>query len=91
MLLLTAICKTFIIPSAWLKSSITCLLKNKVSKSEVKTYGGLSIIATSPRILSAIITSRTRNPYDRLIMSCSVVSKQSVLHKQNGSIVSLKL
>ena len=70
MLLLTTIWTTFIIPSSWLKSSITCLFKNKGWKSEAENYRGFSIIATCSKILSAIIISRIRNAYDRLIMNC---------------------
>ena len=70
MTLLTTIWTTFIIQSSWLKSSITCLYKNKVSRSEAENYRGLSIIAACSQIPSAMIISRIRNAYDRLIMNC---------------------
>lgn len=46
MLLLTTIWTTFIVPSSWLMSSITCLFKNKGSRSEAENYRGLSIMST---------------------------------------------
>jgi len=45
MLLLTTIWTTFTIPSSWLISSITCLYKNKSSRSDAANYCGLSIIS----------------------------------------------
>ena len=45
-LLMTVIWSTCKIPSSWLISSITCLYKNKGSRSEAKNYRGLSIMAT---------------------------------------------
>ena len=69
MLLLTTIWTTFIIPSTWLKSSITCLFKNNGSRSEAENYRGLSIMLTCPKVLSSLIISRIRNVYDKLIMN----------------------
>jgi hypothetical protein len=45
MLLLTTIWTTCNIPSSLLISSITCLFKNKGSKSEAQNYRGLSIMS----------------------------------------------
>ena len=70
MLLLTTIWTTFILPSSWLKSSITCLFKNKGSRSDAWNYRRLSIIATCSKILSALIISRTRNAYEQIISNC---------------------
>ena len=69
MLLLTTIWTTFIILSTWLKSSITCLFKNKGSRSEAENYRGLSIMSTCSKVLSSLIISRIRNVYDKLIMN----------------------
>ena len=66
MLLLTTIWTTFIIPSSWLKSSITCLFKNKGSRSEAENYRGLSIIASN----LFKDTFSYNNAYDRLIINC---------------------
>ncbi len=43
-LLLTTIWSTFVIPSSWLISSITCLFKNKGVRTEAGNYRGLSIM-----------------------------------------------
>ena len=63
MLLLT----TFIVPSSWLISSITCLFKNKGSRSEAANYRGLSIMSTCSKIIIAIVISRIRNTYESII------------------------
>ena len=70
MLLLTTIWTTFILPSSWLKSSITCLFKNKGSRSDAGNYKGFSIIATCSKILPALIISRIRNAYEQIISNC---------------------
>ena len=69
MLLLTTIWTTFIIPSSWLISSITCLFKNKGSRSEAENYRGLSIMSTCSKILASLVISRIRNAYEMLIMN----------------------
>ena len=69
MFLLTTIWTTFIIPSTLLKSSITCLFKNKGSRSEAGNYRGLSIMSTCSKVLSSLIISRIRGAYDKLIMN----------------------
>ena len=67
MLLLTTIWTTFILPSSWLISSITCLFKNKGSRSDAANYRGLSIMSTCSKIIIAIIISRIRSTYERII------------------------
>ena len=57
MLLLTTIWTTFILPSSWLISLITCIFKN-------------SIMSTCSKIILAIIISRIRNAYERIISNC---------------------
>ena len=68
MLLLTTIWTTFIIPSSWLISSISCLYKNKGSRNEADNYRGISIMSTCSKILTSLIISRIRNAYEMLIM-----------------------
>ena len=70
MLLLTTIWTTLIIPSSWLISSITCLFKNKGSRSEAENYRGLSIMSTCSKILASLIISRIRNTYEKIISNC---------------------
>ena len=70
MLLLTTIWTTFIIPSSWLISSITCLFKNKGSRSEAANYRGLSIMSTCSKILASLVISRIRNAYEKIISNC---------------------
>ena len=53
MLLLTTIWTTFIIPSSWLISSITCIYKNNGSRNDAANYRGLSIMSTSSKILAS--------------------------------------
>lgn len=65
--LLTAIWTTFVIPSSWLISSITCLFKNKGSRSEAENYRGISIMSTCSKILASLIISRFRNAYEKII------------------------
>ena len=67
LLLLTTIWTTFILPSSWLVSSITCLFKNKGSRSDAANYRGLSIMSTCSKIIIAIIISRIRSTYERII------------------------
>ena len=67
MLLITTVWTTFVLPSSWLKSSITCLFKNKGSRSEACNYRGLSIMATCSKIIISIIISRIRDTYEKLI------------------------
>ena len=67
MLLLTRIWTTFVMPPSWLISSITCLFKNKGSRSEAKNYRGLSIMATCPKVLTAVVIARMRKAYERII------------------------
>ena len=67
MVLLTTIWTTFTLPSSWLISSITCLFKNKGSRSDAANYRGLSIMSTCSKIILAIIISRIRNTYERII------------------------
>ena len=67
MLLLTTIWTTFVIPSSWLISYITCLFKNKGSRSEAENYRGLSIMSTCSKILASLLISRIRNAYERII------------------------
>ena len=70
MLLLTTIWTTFLIPSSWLKSSITCLFKNRGKRSEAENYRGLSTMSTCSNVLSSLIISRIRSVYEKLIMNC---------------------
>ena len=67
MFLLTTIWTTFIIPSSWLISSITCLFKNKGSRSDAENYRGLSIMSTCSKILTYLVISRIRNAHEKLI------------------------
>ena len=67
MLFITTIWTTFVLPSSWLISSITCLFKNKGSRSEACNYRGLSIMSTCSKIVLSIIISRIRNAYEKLI------------------------
>ena len=67
MLLINTIWTSFSIPSSWLISSITCLFKNKGSRSEAKNYRGLSIMATCSKIVISIVISRIRDTYENLI------------------------
>ena len=55
MLLLTTIWTTFSVPSSWLISSITCLFKNKGSRSDAANYRGLSIMSTCSKIIIALV------------------------------------
>ena len=70
MLLLTTIWTTLMLPSSWLISSITCLFKNKGSRSDAANYRGLSIMSTCSKIILSIIISRIRNTYERIISNC---------------------
>ena len=70
MLLLTTIWTTLIVPSSWLVSSITCLFKNKGSRSDAVNYRGLSIMSTLSKTILAIAISRIRNVYERIISNC---------------------
>ena len=67
-LLITMIWNTCLIPPAWLISSITCLYKNKGSRSEANNYRGLSIMATCSKVLTALIIARIRNAYEKLLL-----------------------
>ena len=67
MLLLTTIWTTFSVPSSWLISSITCLFKNKGSRSDAANYRGLSIMSTCSKIIIALVISRIRNAYEVII------------------------
>ena len=69
MLLLTTIWTTFILPSSWLISSITCLFKNKGSRSDATNYRGLSIMSTCSKIIIEVIISRIRSTYERIILN----------------------
>ena len=70
MLLLTTIWTTFSIPSSWLISSITCLFKNKGSRSDAGNYRGLSIMSTCSKILASLVISRIRKAYEAIISNC---------------------
>ena len=70
MLLISIIWTTCKIPSCWLVSSITCLFKNKGSRSEACNYRGLSIMSTCSKIVISVIISRVRNTYERIISNC---------------------
>ena len=70
MLLLATIWTTFMVPSSWIISSITCLFKNKGSRSDAANYRGLSIISTCSKILIAIVISRIRSAYENIISNC---------------------
>ena len=67
MLLISTIWKNCILPSSWLISSITCLFKNKVSRSQAANYRGLSIMAKCSKIIISIVISRIRDTYERII------------------------
>ena len=67
MLLISTIWTSCILPSSWLISSITCLFKNKGSRSEAANYRGLSIMATCSKIIISIVISRIRDTYERII------------------------
>ena len=67
MLLLTTIWTTFVMPSSWLISSITCLFKNNGSRSEAENYKGLCIMSTCSKVLTSLVVSRIRNAYEKLI------------------------
>ena len=66
-LLLTTIWTTFVLPSSWLISSITCLFKNKGSRNDAENYRGLSIMSTCSKILTCLLITRIRNAYEKLI------------------------
>ena len=70
MLLISIIWTTCKIPSCWLISSITCLFKNKGSRSEACNYRGLSIMSTCSKIVISVIISRLRSTYERIISNC---------------------
>ena len=70
MLLINTVWTSFTIPSSWLISSITCLFKNKGSRSEAKNYRGLSIMATCSKIIISIVISRIRDTYENIISNC---------------------
>ena len=70
MLLINTVWTSFILPSSWLISSITCLFKNKGSRSEAKNYRGLSIMATCSKIIISVVISRIRDTYEKLISNC---------------------
>ena len=70
MLLINIVWTSFKLPSAWLISSITCLFKNKGSRSEAKNYRGLSIMATCSKIIISVVISRIRDTYEKLISNC---------------------
>ncbi len=67
MLLITTIWTTFTVPSSWLVSSITCIFKNKGSRSEAENYRGLSIMSTFSKVLTHLVIARIRNAYEKLI------------------------
>ena len=67
MLLITTIWTTFLVQSSWLISSITCLFKNKGSRSNAANYRGLSIMSTCSKIIIALVISRIRNTYEAII------------------------
>ena len=67
MLLITTIWTTFIVPSSWLISSITCLFKNKGLRSVASNYRGLSIMATCSKVITALVISRMRTAYETII------------------------
>ena len=58
------------VPSCWLISSITCLYKNKGSRSEACNYRGLSIMSTCSKIVISVIISRIRTTYEQIISKC---------------------
>ena len=70
MLLINIVWTSFKLPSSWLISSITCLFKNKGSRSEAKNYRGLSIMATCSKIIISVVISRIRDTYEKLISNC---------------------
>ena len=70
MLLLTTIWTTFLIPSSWLISTITCLFKNKGSRTEAGNYRGLSIMSTCSKVLASLIVYRIRQAYETIITKC---------------------
>ena len=70
MLLLTTIWTTFIIPSSWLISSITCLFKNIDSRSDAENYRGLSIMSTCSKIIGSLVISRIQDAYEQIISNC---------------------
>merc|ERR1711965_810178 len=65
--LISIIWTTCKVPSCWLISSITCLFKNKGSRSEACNYRGLSIMSTCSKIIISVIISRIRSTYERII------------------------
>ena len=67
MFLISVIWTTCKVPSCWLISSITCLFKNKGSRSEACNYRGLSIMSTCSKIIISVIISRIRSTYERII------------------------
>ena len=70
MLLINTVWTSCILPSSWLISSITCLFKNKGSRSEAKNYRGLLITATCSKIIISVVISRIRDTYEKLISNC---------------------
>ena len=70
MLILTTIWTNFMVPSSWLISSITCLFKNKGSRSDAANYRGISIMSTCSKILITIVISRIRSAYENIISNC---------------------
>ena len=70
MLLLTTIWTTLSIPSSWLISSITCLFKNKGSRTDAGNYRGLSIMSTCSKVLASLIVYRIRQAYETIITKC---------------------
>ena len=67
MFLISIVWTTCKVPSCWLISSITCLFKNKGSRSEACNYRGLSIMSTCSKIIISVIISRIRSTYERVI------------------------
>ena len=70
MLLISTVWTSFMLPSSWLVSSITCLFKNKGSRSDAGNYRGLSIMSTCSKIIISIVISRIRDAYELIISNC---------------------
>ena len=70
MLLISTVWTSFKLPSSWLVSSITCLFKNKGSRSDAGNYRGLSIMSTCSKIIISIVISRIRDTYELILSSC---------------------
>ena len=69
MKLISVVCSTLVVPSAWLKSQITRLHK-EASFSIAKNYRPITTSANLSRISPMIILDRARDAYSKLLEQC---------------------